>query len=79
MTKEADGNEYTAIEMKFYNCRESQDLLASQYGVSPVVSTDVETVRIVQLATPSGNLRVTCSAPDSRMIAVRGPAISMFG
>lgn len=79
MHVEADGHEYANTGMKFDECRTFQDRLAGEYGVSAVVSTDVAAVRIVQIPTPDGNMRVRCSAADSQMIAVRGPEIGLGG
>lgn len=79
MHLEADRHSYAVIRIQFDDCRDFQDRLAVEYGVAAVVSTDVGAVRIVQLPTPLGNMRVTCSAPDGQMVATRGPDISLTG
>jgi len=54
--------------MSFQDCISSIQKVASQLGAAPVNIVETNDLRMVRFVTGDGNVLVTCSRPDKKMV-----------
>jgi len=61
----------TTMDMPFDQCLATISLAAAQTGVTPVNIVETTDLRIVRFVFSDGDLLVTCSRPDQKLLMIQ--------
>lgn len=64
----AESSQTKSEMMSFEKCKRVIDVTAKDTGLPPIVIADTKDVKMVKFIVSDGDLLVTCSRPDGKMI-----------